>query len=404
VPGPPALQSLTGLRFVAAFAVLGYHFVYYVSGDAQRVLLPIFGRGGAAVGLFFLLSGFVLMWSQPADQPATTAWKRRLARIYPAYLLAWIAASGVLVWMHRPLTAGTGLMTLLLVQAWDPNAGVYWGWNSVAWSLSCEAFFYATFPAIARLLFRAQRRTLVTTAVVAAGLTIAGSVAATAVSPTGPPLDFNLDTVGWLVYVCPLGRLPEFVLGCALAAMMRRGLLPRVSVKLAVVAVTGAYAVAYHLPNLVAQTGLLVLPFAAVIVALAQADLARRPNRWLAGPGMVTLGAWSYSFYLLHGLVLDVAGRAFIRTPISSVPAALGVLVLLAGAATCLACVAFRVVEQPVNTWARSNRAARADWVQVLAGNPSLIQRPIILTADGPAWVARSPEEVEKAVAAEQLP
>lgn len=46
----------------------------------------------------------------------------------------------------------------------------------------------------------------------------------------------------------------------------------------------------------------------------------------------------------------------------------------------------------------------RADWVRVLAENPSLIQRPIILTADGSAWVARSPEEVEKAVAAEQLP
>lgn len=46
----------------------------------------------------------------------------------------------------------------------------------------------------------------------------------------------------------------------------------------------------------------------------------------------------------------------------------------------------------------------RARWVRILAGNPSLIQRPIILTADGSAWVARSPEEVEEAVAAERLP
>ena len=43
----------------------------------------------------------------------------------------------------------------------------------------------------------------------------------------------------------------------------------------------------------------------------------------------------------------------------------------------------------------------RDDWIAVLAANPSLIQRPIILTADGSAWVARSPEEVEKALAAE---
>jgi arsenate reductase (glutaredoxin) len=46
----------------------------------------------------------------------------------------------------------------------------------------------------------------------------------------------------------------------------------------------------------------------------------------------------------------------------------------------------------------------RRDWVAVLAAHPSLIQRPIILTADGSAWVARSPEEVEKAVAADRLP
>ena len=44
----------------------------------------------------------------------------------------------------------------------------------------------------------------------------------------------------------------------------------------------------------------------------------------------------------------------------------------------------------------------RADWVALLAEHPALIQRPIILTADGSAWVARTPEQVEKAVAAER--
>ena len=44
----------------------------------------------------------------------------------------------------------------------------------------------------------------------------------------------------------------------------------------------------------------------------------------------------------------------------------------------------------------------RDQWIAVLAANPSLIQRPIIITADGSAWVARSPEEVEKALAADR--
>ena len=44
----------------------------------------------------------------------------------------------------------------------------------------------------------------------------------------------------------------------------------------------------------------------------------------------------------------------------------------------------------------------RDRWITVLAANPSLIQRPILITADGSAWVARSPEEVEKALAADR--
>jgi arsenate reductase len=48
-------------------------------------------------------------------------------------------------------------------------------------------------------------------------------------------------------------------------------------------------------------------------------------------------------------------------------------------------------------------RKDRGEWVAILAEHPALIQRPIILTADGSAWVARSPEEVEKAVAADRM-
>ena len=44
----------------------------------------------------------------------------------------------------------------------------------------------------------------------------------------------------------------------------------------------------------------------------------------------------------------------------------------------------------------------RDNWIAVLATNPSLIQRPIMVTADGQAWVARDPDAVEAAISAEQ--
>lgn len=40
----------------------------------------------------------------------------------------------------------------------------------------------------------------------------------------------------------------------------------------------------------------------------------------------------------------------------------------------------------------------REKWIAVLAANPSLIQRPIMVTTDGQAWVARDPDKVETAI------
>jgi arsenate reductase len=40
----------------------------------------------------------------------------------------------------------------------------------------------------------------------------------------------------------------------------------------------------------------------------------------------------------------------------------------------------------------------RERWIALLVANPSLIQRPIMVTSDGQAWVARDPDTVDTAV------
>ncbi|HET6818793.1 MAG TPA: ArsC/Spx/MgsR family protein [Mycobacteriales bacterium] len=50
--------------------------------------------------------------------------------------------------------------------------------------------------------------------------------------------------------------------------------------------------------------------------------------------------------------------------------------------------------EAGVAGWPRD----RDDWLSRLAANPALIQRPILVTPDGEAWVARDPETVKTAV------
>lgn len=44
----------------------------------------------------------------------------------------------------------------------------------------------------------------------------------------------------------------------------------------------------------------------------------------------------------------------------------------------------------------------RADWIRVLVEHPALIQRPILVTGDGSAWVARDPDALQTAIAHER--
>lgn len=41
----------------------------------------------------------------------------------------------------------------------------------------------------------------------------------------------------------------------------------------------------------------------------------------------------------------------------------------------------------------------RAAWIRVLTEHPALLQRPILVTDDGSAWVARDPDTVQSAIA-----
>ena len=294
------------------------------------------------------------MWSRRSHDTARSLYVRRTARILPAYVVAWIAAGVIAVWLHQPHTAGTGLLTLLLVQAWVPDPSVYWGWNSVAWSLSCEAFFYVLFPLVSLKLMRRTDRQLLTLAVALPALTIIGAFAASRLTPVTPPLGDNLGTFGWLFYICPLARLPEFVFGGVLALLLSRNRVRRIPVSFAVTVTVAGYAIAYNLDRLTSQTGVLVIPFALLITAFAQADLTGGPNRLLSSRLLVQLGVLSYSFYLLHGLVLQSVERYL--APASALgPALLGLTAIAVGALV-VSTLSYRLVERPINAAVRRRR------------------------------------------------
>lgn len=211
----PQLNALTSLRFFAAFAIVILHATNHGLLPASWLHLLDWSK---AVAFFFVLSGFVLTYAYAGRRYALRRfYQARFARVWPA-----TAASILLVLILLPrgvylpsdssdwplgFVLASGLLGL---QAWLPVPMVFFGINAVTWSISVEAAFYGFFPFLQRLPMRALLITLI-------GLMLIGAGAANLVSfakvPGFSPEHLNSQVwQGW-VYINPIARLPEFLIG-----------------------------------------------------------------------------------------------------------------------------------------------------------------------------------------------
>jgi len=205
------LPALTGLRFILAIWVILHHLTGKgMMLDAWVHTLPDWAqalvRGGyLAVGTFFVLSGFVLArsyghreWNRDSLMKYGIA---RVARVYPGYLLSLAIVSpfiygalfngGSAVERRGALLADYGLV----LQGWTGPLGV--GWNTPAWSLSCEFFFYLCFPVLLAVFGKKTNLRVLTGALVAIGLPLL--LAAFHVPGWYKPLYHTADFIGGIV-------------------------------------------------------------------------------------------------------------------------------------------------------------------------------------------------------------
>lgn len=167
--------ALNGLRFLAALAIVIFHYAPRVHGyDRVPIFLKnLIDEGPCAVSFFFILSGFVLAHRYLSDggqfQSAAAFYWARFVRLYPAYLLAFLlflptalersASYAQYGFGGRHAFALSALLSPLMLQAWTPLAQA---WNGPSWSLSVEAFFYLVFPWLGfRLIKKSRAWTLV---------------------------------------------------------------------------------------------------------------------------------------------------------------------------------------------------------------------------------------------------
>ncbi|MEV5887110.1 acyltransferase [Streptomyces sp. NPDC052020] len=383
---PRALPSLTGLRFVAAFLVLACHTYEMIwpervwSGDTVDLVLH---QGAwAGVGFFFLLSGFLLNWPG-RDERATRFWSRRAVRIYPSHLAVLGVAGGLLL---LGLGDGAGpnvtvaLLEAPLLHAWVfPVIEDFGVISGVSWSLSCEVFFYLCFPWLSRLVGGVPERRLPGCALALCVLVAALPLAAGAL-PDEPAYDaFPVSrTQFWFVYVFPLTRLAEFVLGMVLARLVAARPHSPVRIRHAVAALAVAFPLALYVPFLFTFSAVLVLPLALLIVACAHNDV-RRGRSLLRRRPVVRLGELSYALFLVHLFVLQYLGMTPLAPgPGSGFAARFGWAVLTAAASLLTAWLLHVTVERPaMRRWAARTPGSRGPRArtEVLSARPAGLPR-----------------------------
>lgn len=365
------VAALTGYRGIAALVVL----VVHASGQSAYPDIGLDGYGPIAL---FVLSGYLLIapwskWSlglaQPPDLPEFA--RRRIARIFPAYLLV----LGVVALIHppsRPQDAASWLRALTLTNFLEPDG--LRPWMQHIWTMGVELSWYVALPVVGTLLALAGRRLWVRSALWPMALVTLGSAAVTVAWQLWlrghDSLDAQLTYPLWLP-----GFLICFTLGASvrhleIAATSRPEAsrwLERLGRHSWVFALLAAAAVAVLLSEYAGPSGYVPLTeeqrttrhLAALALALALLILAVARThgvvaRAMSIPAIVAFGRWSYGVYLWH-LPVTVLLASNMGVPAGPAGFILWIVIVL-GVSVALAAATYRFVEEPIMAWSKRGR------------------------------------------------
>jgi peptidoglycan/LPS O-acetylase OafA/YrhL len=366
----PRLEGLTVARFYAALAVflfhaslIGFYAPEGAESDTARSAMRNLGNFG--VTFFFVLSGFVLTWSKRQSDTYVAFIARRAARLFPTHWVTSLIAMAVTG--AGSATAVTYVSNAGLLHSWSTSASTFFSVNFPSWSISTELFFYAVFPLLVVPIARLRQR--------GAALLLAGAVcvvvalpAVTALEPfssaatfdssfAASPVHGHSELTVWFLYVFPVTRCLDFVTGICLAVLLRGPAARTISVPRAALFLAVTYGLSMLVPLEWQLDALPLIGAVPVVAAVARRDVLRRdvaPSR-VRRIG-IELGRASFSFYLLHEIVL----KGMRRIPwavTESAPTQLGVTAIAFVVALTGAVVINRFVEEPpIHALARRQR------------------------------------------------
>jgi peptidoglycan/LPS O-acetylase OafA/YrhL len=311
------LNNLTFARFLAALLVIFHHAPNILQNPtfiSQSWLRMFFSNGYVGVTFFFILSGFVISASSfeklraPSFDGALIFFARRATRIFPVWLF--LSLPFVLPALFARPVPWSLFQYLTFTQAWSADVMVSFAYLAVAWTLSCEMFFYAMFPLTAYLVGRLQDRFRHAGAVLilVAVLATLGGYLVFAFDPSAATLNF-MDSNGphrWL-YRNPAARFSEFLLGIGLylcfhqyREQLRQSGQSKLWLGVLIASVGMLVTLMSCLPmSAISLTLAYIVPFGLIVFSLAAIEINDRPLA-VRAPLLLLLGEASYSLYLVH--------------------------------------------------------------------------------------------------------
>ncbi len=308
------INSLTSLRFFAALLIVLGHSrgVFF---DLWYSMKFAFFQG---VSFFFVLSGFILTYTYPTltKEGVKKFYIARFARIWPAHIASLLLYI-LIFFTDTPKIISQKLILLTnvaMIHAWIPNKDYYFSFNAPSWSISTEALFYICFP----LLIYRWRQTWVIKLIISLSIVIAMIAVC---NKFHLPEMLGVPSVHALIYINPMSRIFEFILGMTVAlayyklkdsriSVLQISLLEITALLLIFISLSYSEQLALKAEPIIGLAGQYWVRYSSTCFLFAYLILLVSMqkgivSRLLSHKILVMLGEISYSLYLIHDIFMQ---------------------------------------------------------------------------------------------------
>lgn len=336
----PQIHFIQALRAIAAMMVLIWHFK--PKGEHVSPTLDfLFGNGFAGVDVFFVISGFIMVYTTGGrvggGREALLFLAKRIARIWPLYAFGtalYVIFLCALGWLTNEEIIKTALSLVFYPVNPAPTL-------DVGWTLNIEMYFYTIFAVC--LLFD-RLRWIVAGLWIIVTLVVQSSSASFSFLPES--LTFMAPLLVQAIHPC----IPEFFAGMLIASFFVSGISIKKAIAIPIASLLVAFSAWQYLDGFYNNPGIYGMGSSAIALVLGFSIAEKSGCGWRPGPATMWIGNISFSIYILHTTVGLSATKILMNTSLHSYTSGIGYLIFLTVLVLCLSALTHEYIEKRVSS------------------------------------------------------